>query len=58
MDFVLVAVPDVPVVDPVGGGGEGGGEQAAAEEASTSKTEKPAKARSVMINYNKSTTYL
>jgi hypothetical protein len=41
----LVAVPDVPEVAPVGGGGEGGGEQAATEEATTSKTEKPAKAR-------------
>jgi len=39
-------VPDVPEVAPVGGGGEGGGEQAATEEATTSKTEKPAKARS------------
>jgi hypothetical protein len=41
----LDAVPDVPEVAPVGGGGEGGGEQAATEEATTSKTEKPAKAR-------------
>ncbi len=39
-------MPDVPEVAPVGGGGEGGGEQAATEEATTSKTEKPAKARS------------
>jgi hypothetical protein len=45
----LVAVPDVPEVAPVGGGGEGGGEQAATEEATTSKTEKPAKARSVSL---------